>query len=116
MALELTIRDSPNQDLERFAGQYVYRIRIERRPDVTLEEAFRRSSIVAKGDIPFLEFDLPSNIVCPGCAENWQKSQAVMALKREPAYSSLMLIHAAINFGVLRKEDVSEFSPPLLDC
>lgn len=104
MPLELQIRDSPNQDLKRF-GEFVYRVRIEVRPDITLQEAFTQRSIVLQGEIPFLEFDLPAHIVAPGCEENWQKAQEVMRLKRDTYGGALFLISQAIKFGVLTKED-----------
>lgn len=110
MALEIRIADSPNQDLERFK-EYVYRVRIELRPDITLEEARRRRSIVSQADIRFLEFDLPASVVAPGCVENWQKAQAVMGLKRRPWESAIYLIQAALRFGVLSKEDLREWEP-----
>jgi hypothetical protein len=110
MSLEIRIRDAPGQDLQRF-GEYVYRIRIEHRPDITSEEAMRRRSIVAPGDIPFIEFDLPAHLVAPGCTENWQKSQAVMALKRDPVESAVFLIQAALKFGVLTKDDLRQWRP-----
>jgi hypothetical protein len=110
MALEITIKDAPKQDLQRF-GEYVYRVRIELRPDITLEQAYRRRSVISPRDIRFLEFDLPAHIVCPGCDENWQKAQAVMRLKREPVDSAIWLIRAAINFGVLSKDEVKAWEP-----
>lgn len=104
MALEITIKDAPKQDLHHY-GEYIYRIRIELRPDITLEEAFRRRSVVSPRDIRFLEFDLPSSIITPGATENWQKALAVQALKRTPRESAIYLINTAIKAGVLSKED-----------
>jgi hypothetical protein len=110
MALEIIIKDAPKQDLQRF-GEHIYRVRIELRPDITLEEAYRRRSVVSPGDIRFLEFDLSAHVVAPGCDENWQKAQAVMSLKRAPVNSAIWLIRAAIDFGVLSKEEVKAWEP-----
>jgi hypothetical protein len=100
MALELRIRDAPQQNLKRW-GSYVYRIRIEQRPDITLEEAVRKRAIIDPRSIPFIEFDLPATVVCPGCVEDWQRSQYVLELKKFPYQSGLFLIQQAVQFGVL---------------
>jgi hypothetical protein len=100
MALELKIQDAPRQDLSRFE-EYVYRIRIENRPDTTYEEERRKRSIVDPRSIPFLEFDLPAHIVCPGCVHDWQKSLYVLELKRMPYQSAFFLIQQAVQFGLL---------------
>ena len=105
MGLEISIEDAPRQDLEQFK-EYVYRIRIELRPDVTLEEYRQQKSIVSQANIRFLQFDLPASIVAPGCAQNWQKAEAVMNLKRTPVESTIFLVRAAIKFGVLSRDDV----------
>lgn len=110
MALELRIQDAPRQDLGAF-GEYVYRIRIEHRPDITYEEARRKRSLVDPRSIPFIEFDLPAHIVCPGCAQHWQKALCVIELKKIPYQSSAFLITEALKFGVLQKEDIPGWAP-----
>src|SRR5215831_18704609 len=110
MGLEISIKDAPRQDLEQFK-EYVYRIRIELRHDVTLEEYRQQKSIVSQADIRFLEFDLPASVVVPGCKENWQKAMRVMELKRTPVESTIYLVRAAIAFGVLSKKDVRAWEP-----
>lgn len=109
MALELKIQDAPRQDLPQF-GEYVYRVRIENRPDTTYEEERRKRSIVDPRSIPFIEFDLPSHIVCPGCELHWQKSLYVMQLKKMPYESSVFLITEAVKFGVLDRSILSEWN------
>jgi hypothetical protein len=109
MPLELRIRDAPKQDLSRF-GEYVYRIRIENRPEITLEEAWRRRAIVDPRSIAFIEFDLPASVVCPGCAENWQRALYVIELKKLPYQSAAFLIGQAVKFGVLGEGSVPEWA------
>jgi hypothetical protein len=97
---EIRINDAPRQDLIHFK-EYVYRIRIEKRPDATLEEHLNRRSLLLPSQVPFIEFDLPAHIVAPGCEQNWQKALAVQDLKRTPEWSARWLIQQAVDFGVL---------------
>jgi hypothetical protein len=108
MGLELRIQDAPRQDLAHFQ-EYIYTVRIENRPDITLEEAFRKRSLVDPRSVPFLQFDLPAHIVCPGCEHDWQKSLYVMQLKKLPYESSVFLIREAIKFGVLDRSILSDW-------